>query len=87
LRGVDGRQPGDNPTLEIVEGLRAQLAAERRKSYDLWMLLDDIDTVDDVVKKDDELFRTMVRAFQRQRFEILSGEEIDSRHKEFSKNG
>lgn len=38
----------------------------------LFALLDDIDTVSDVVKGDDKAYRAMVEKIQRRRFEVAS---------------
>lgn len=43
----------------------------------LWMLLDDIDTLDDACRADDAAFRKHTRDTQRKRFNILSGEQMD----------
>ena len=53
-------------------------AAERQKSLRLWMLLDDIDTADDVAKADDKLYRSLCQKHQKKRWEILSEEEVDA---------
>lgn len=51
---------------------------ERDKSLRLWMLLDDIDTADDIAKSDDKLYRRICQNHQKKRWEILSGEEVDA---------
>jgi hypothetical protein len=43
----------------------------------LWMLLDDIDTLDDACRADDAAFRKHAREVQRKRFAVLSGEQMD----------
>lgn len=43
----------------------------------LWMLLDDIDTLDDACRADDAAFRKHTRDVQRKRFAILNGEQMD----------
>jgi hypothetical protein len=43
----------------------------------LWMLLDDIDTLDDACRADDAAFRKHAREVQRKRFGVLSGEQMD----------
>ena len=53
-------------------------AAERQKSIRLWMLLDNIDTADDIAKSDDRLYRSICQKYQKKRWEILSGEEVDA---------
>lgn len=42
------------------------------------MLLDDIDTASDAAKDNDAFYRERVEFLQRQRFEIMSGEEVDA---------
>jgi hypothetical protein len=49
----------------------------KRKIVKLWMLLDDIDTLDDACREDDHSFREATRTTQRRRFEIVSGDEFD----------
>ena len=63
---------------EIERFAELAIAAERQKSLWLWMLLDDIDTADDVAKADDKLYRSLCQKHQKKRWEILSGEEIDA---------
>ena len=42
-----------------------------RAAYDLWRMLDDIDTLDDACREDDAGFRKLAYAKQRKRFEII----------------
>jgi hypothetical protein len=53
-------------------------AAEREKSLRLWMLLDDIDTADDIAKSDDKLYRQICQNRQKKRWDILSEAEVDA---------
>ena len=53
-------------------------AAEREKSLRLWMLLDDIDTADDIAKADDKLYRSICQKYQKKRWDILSEAEVDA---------
>ena len=53
-------------------------AAEREKSLRLWMLLDDIDTADDIAKSDDKLYRQICQNHQKKRWDILSEAEVDA---------
>ena len=53
-------------------------AAEREKSLRLWMLLDDIDTADDIAKFDDKLYRRICQNHQKKRWDILSEAEVDA---------
>lgn len=55
-----------NPLCMLAEEVRL-LKEQRRK---LWMLLDDIDTLDDSCRDNDNAFRQAARKRQRQRFEI-----------------
>ncbi len=41
---------------------------------DLWCLLDDIDTLDDACKSNNEAFRYLVRDVQKRRHEILTSD-------------
>ena len=63
---------------EIERFAELAIAAERQKSLWLWMLLDDIDTADDIAKVDDKLYRSLCQKHQKKRWEILSGEEVDA---------
>jgi hypothetical protein len=63
---------------ELVHFADLISAAERQKSLRLWMLLDDIDTADDVAKADDKLYRSICQKHQKKRWEILSEEEVDA---------
>ena len=51
---------------------------EREKSLRLWMLLDDIDTADDIAKSDDKLYRQICQNHQKKRWDILSEAEVDA---------
>ena len=61
-----------------IKALEDAVAAEREKSLRLWMLLDDIDTADDIAKGNDKLYRMLCQQSQQKRWEVLSGEEIDA---------
>lgn len=63
---------------EIERFAELAIAAERQKSLRLWMLLDDIDTADDIAKADDELYRSICKSYQKKRWEVLSDEEVDA---------
>ena len=67
---------GENKCLREFAALVA--AAEREKLLRLWMLLDDIDTADDIAKSDDKLYRRICQNHQKKRWKILSGEEVDA---------
>lgn len=53
-------------------------AAEREKSLRLWMLLDDVDTADDIAKADDAIYRSLCRQAHKKRWDVLTGDEIDA---------
>lgn len=53
-------------------------AAEREKSLRLWMLLDDVDTADDIAKADDAIYRSLCRQAHEKRWDVLTGDEIDA---------
>jgi len=46
--------------------------------YELWGVLDDIDTYSDIAKDDDAMFRSLVEKAHKRRFEILSGVDWDT---------
>ena len=53
-------------------------AAEREKSLQLWMLLDDIDTADDIAKTDEAIYRSLCRQAHAKRWSLLNGDEVDA---------
>ena len=61
-----------------IDALTAQLAEAQQQASKLWALLDDIDTLDDSCRGDDDLFRTLTRAAQLTRHAIMTGEEWDA---------
>jgi hypothetical protein len=56
-----------------VEKDRAALIQQRDS---LWMLLDNIDTLDDICRDDDARFRSAVRKIQQCRHDILDGNQV-----------
>jgi hypothetical protein len=52
--------------------------AERQKSLQLWMLLDDVDTADDIAKADDAVYRSLCRQANIKRWSVLNGDEVDA---------
>ena len=58
----------------------AKLVAEkeRAKSLKLWMLLDDIDTADDIAKADDAIYRSLCRQSHKKRWDVLTGDDVDN---------
>jgi 2-phospho-L-lactate guanylyltransferase (CobY/MobA/RfbA family) len=53
-------------------------AAEREKSLQLWMLLDDVDTADDIAKTDEVIYRSLCRQAHAKRWSLLNGDEVDA---------
>ena len=51
---------------------------ERAKSLKLWMLLDDIDTADDIAKADDAIYRSLCRQAHKKRWDVLTGDDVDN---------
>ena len=70
----------------VVRFANLVAAAERQKSIRLWMLLDDIDTADDIARADDKLYRSICQRHQKKRWEILSEEEVDAAIRAKEKN-
>jgi len=54
------------------------LNKEREKSLKLWMLLDDVDTADDIAKADDAIYRSLCRQAHKKRWDVLTGNDIDN---------
>jgi hypothetical protein len=63
-------------TLETFAKLVAE--HEREKSLKLWMLLDDIDTADDIAKTDHDTYRRLCRNTQQKRWAVLNESEVDA---------
>jgi len=65
--------------LEYAEKFAKLVALhEREKSLKLWMLLDDIDTADDIAKTDHDTYRRLCRNTQQKRWAVLSESEVDA---------
>ena len=56
----------------------AGAAAERENSLRLWMLLDDVDTADDIAKSDDAVYRSLCRQAHQKRWAVMTGDEVDA---------
>jgi len=54
------------------------VAFEREKSLKLWMLLDDVDTADDIAKADDAIYRSLCRQTHKKRWDVLTGDDVDN---------
>ena len=52
--------------------------AEREKSLRLWMLLDDVDTADDIAKSDDAVYRSLCRQAHQKRWAVMTGDDVDA---------
>jgi hypothetical protein len=52
--------------------------AEREKTLRLWMLLDDVDSADDIAKADDAVYRSLCQQAQAKRWSVLTGDEVDA---------
>lgn len=50
----------------------------RRAAFELWAILDGIDSLDDICREDDKAFRTQAYERQRGRFKHMSGEDFDA---------
>lgn len=55
-----------------------------KQAYQLWRLLDHIDTTDDACREDDQLFRKQVMEIQKKRWSIIDEEQIDELFNRFS---
>jgi len=51
---------------------------EREKTLQLWMLLDDVDTADDIAKSDDDVYRSLCRQAHAKRWAVLTNDEVDA---------
>lgn len=51
---------------------------EREKTLRLWMLLDDVDTADDIAKADDAIYRSLCRQAHAKRWDVLNENEVDA---------
>lgn len=54
-----------------------------KKCYELWRLLDDIDTLDDACKDNNESFRELTHIIQQKRWLIMNVKEVDKLFKKF----
>jgi hypothetical protein len=71
----------DESSFTDAEVLRfAKLVAEkeREKSLKLWMLLDDVDTADDIAKADDAIYRSLCRQAHKKRWNVLTEDDVDN---------
>ena len=79
LRSGDGwTEPHRWGVAEIERFANLAIAHEREKSLRLWMLLDDVDTADDIAKADDAVYRSLCRKAHAKRWGVLTGDEVDT---------
>ena len=55
----------------------------KKKAYELYKLLDDIDTASDLAKADDDVYRVMVRLIHIKRHEVIPEAISDELYEEF----
>ena len=63
---------------EMLDAFKLVATKERAKSLKLWMLLDDIDTADDIAKADDAIYRSLCRQAHKKRWDVLTGDDVDN---------
>ena len=64
--------------VELVAFAKLVAEKERAKSLKLWMLLDDVDTADDIAKADDAIYRSLCRQAHKKRWDVLTGDDVDN---------
>ncbi len=64
--------------LHDLDAAASERDALKADAYALWMLLDDIDTADDMAKNSDAIYRSLCQQYQKKRWAIMSGETIDA---------
>jgi hypothetical protein len=52
-------------------------------AYQLWRILDNIDTAGDVAKDDDEAYRALVEKCQKKRWEVIDEREVQKLYDKF----
>jgi hypothetical protein len=68
---------GEKRIVEILKAFEALVRAdEREKTLRLWMLLDDVDTADDIAKADDAIYRSLCRQAHAKRWDVLNEVEV-----------
>jgi len=77
--GIDWHKHWNDDESNRLEAFAAFVAAaEREKSLQLWMLLDDVDTADDIAKTDEAIYRSLCRQAHAKRWSLLNGDEVDA---------
>ena len=69
---------GIDCTSELIAFAKLLAEKERAKSLKLWMLLDDVDTADDIAKADDAIYRSLCRQAHKKRWDVLTGDDVDN---------
>ena len=64
--------------LHDLDAAASERDALKADAYALWMLLDDIDTADDMAKNSDAIYRSLCQQYQKKRWAIMSGERVDA---------
>ncbi len=55
-------------------------------AYELWKIIDDIDTADDIAKDNEKIYRGLVRIEQNKRWETLNDNQVTELYKEMEVN-
>jgi hypothetical protein len=71
LAGLDAGTP-----LWLERFAKLVAEKEREKTLRLWMLLDDVDTADDIAKADDAIYRSLCRQAHAKRWDVLNEGEV-----------
>lgn len=70
------RNGGETNDESLFRAMQAACAEKNSVIAELWMLLDDIDTLSDIAKSDYKLFAERCYAIQQKRHAIISGDQI-----------
>jgi NMD protein affecting ribosome stability and mRNA decay len=75
--GVPDKFCGQDEWKGNIKAFEALVRAdEREKTLRLWMLLDDVDTADDIAKADDAIYRSLCRQAHAKRWDVLNEVEV-----------
>ena len=80
---VCGLGPCQRSPVEISSPASDGKTDWRKTAFELWRLLDDIDTADDIAKKNDDWYRRRVRYLHKLRFTHLSGPNLQAVYMEY----
>jgi len=80
---MEGKKPSELEGVlyyqdQIIEIAKLVVKKEREKTLQLWMLLDDVDTADDIAKSNDDVYRSLCRQAHAKRWAVLTGDEVDA---------